>query len=128
MNHIAYFKNDIEEIIDNQDEMCNVAVDYFKGIFTGGGNIIPQELNPGSRVISDTQNANLTKKLEFDEFTKAVKQMHPDKSSGPEGFSPTCFQHFWGLLGREIFESCKSWLRECSFPPELNHTILVLIP
>lgn len=53
--------------------------------------------------------------------------MHFDKTSGPNDLNATFFQHFWGLLGNEIFHCCKSWLRDCSFPAELNNTNLVLI-
>lgn len=127
MIRIDYLKNDNEEIIDNHDEICKMAVEYFKGIFTGEGNVIPQHINLGSRVISDVQNAGLTKELEFDEFSRRSSKCTQTNRPG-DGFSLVFFQHFWALLGKEIFESWKSWLRDCSFPPELNNTTLVLIP
>ena len=79
-------------------------------------------------MLTDTQNANLIAALTFAEFDVAVKQMHPNKASGPDGFSPAFFQHFWQLLGLEVFNCCKKWLDDVSFPAELNNTNLVLIP
>lgn len=124
MIRIDYLKNNNEEIIDNHDEICKMAVEYFKGIFTGEGNVTPQH---GSRVISDVQNAGLTKELEFDEFSRRSRKCTQTNCPG-DGFSPALFQHLWALLGKEIFESCKGWLRDCSFLPGLNNTTLVLIP
>lgn len=46
------------------------------------------------RVITNAHNERLTYAITFDEFTKAVKQIHPDKSAGPDGFSPAFFTHF----------------------------------
>lgn len=74
------------------------------------------------------QNNMLTAELKFEEFTVALKQMHPEKASGPDGFSPTFFQHFWSLIGVEVFEGCKKLLDDNIFPAELNSTNLVLIP
>ncbi|WOH14253.1 hypothetical protein DCAR_0933770 [Daucus carota subsp. sativus] len=54
--------------------------------------------------------------------------MHPDKASGPDGLNPAFFQHFWPMLGREVFECCKEWLLKCTFPADFNNTNLVLIP
>lgn len=70
----------------------------------------------------------LTAEVTFEEFIKAVKQMHPDKASGPDGLNPAFFQHFWALLGKEVYSCCKYWLAEFSFPAEINDTNVVLIP
>ena len=57
----------------------------------------------------------LVEDLTFEEFSVAVKQMHPDKSAGPDGLNPAFYQNFWHLLGFEIFNCCKKWLDEVSF-------------
>lgn len=66
--------------------------------------------------------------LSFEEFSTAIKQMHPDKASGPDGLNPAFFQNFWSILGREVYECCKIWLNTISFPAQLNDTNVVLIP
>lgn len=53
--------------------------------------------------------------------------MHPDKSARPDGFGSAFFQHFWDLLGRDIYSCCNEWLQNLSFPANLNDTTLVLI-
>lgn len=70
----------------------------------------------------------LTEELTFKEFSIAVKQMHPDKASGPDGLNPTFFQTFWNLIGQEVFRHRKSWLETNCFSNDLNNTNVVLIP
>lgn len=78
--------------------------------------------------ISDTHNQLLVAELSFQEFTKVVKQMHPDKISGPDGLNPAFFQQFWPILGNEVYTCCRDWLKLNSFPANLNDTNVVLIP
>lgn len=78
--------------------------------------------------ITCSQNASLTEELSFTEFTQAVKSMHPDKASGPDGLNPAFFQHFWDMLGTEVYNCCKQWLADEVFSSEVNDTTLVLIP
>lgn len=63
----------------------------------------------------------------FKEFSAAVKQMHPDKSAGPDGLNPAFYQKFWTLFGKEVFLSCRKWLQDVAFPASLNDTTVVLI-
>ncbi|KAL8117764.1 hypothetical protein AgCh_015597 [Apium graveolens] len=70
----------------------------------------------------------LTAEFSFEEFTLAIKQMHPDKASGPDVLNPAFFKSFWSIMGHGVFKYCKEWLRNKSFPGELNCTNVVLIP
>lgn len=65
--------------------------------------------------------------MSFEEFTKAVKHMHPDKASEPDRMNPAFFQQFWPCLGRDVFDSCKDWLEQCKFPSNMSDTNVVLI-
>lgn len=38
------------------------------------------------------QNMKLTEEFSFEEFTMAIKQMHLDKVSGPDGLNPAFFR------------------------------------
>lgn len=53
--------------------------------------------------------------------------MDPDNAYGPDGFSPAFFQHFWDLVGREVFKYYKNWLDDNAFLAELNNRNLILI-
>ncbi|WOG95437.1 hypothetical protein DCAR_0414756 [Daucus carota subsp. sativus] len=108
--------------------MCGVVKDYFITLFTVADNVgEPQNLR-GHRSVSAAQNRMLTEDFSFEEFSVTVKQMHPDKASGPDGLNPAFFQNFWSIMGHEVFKCCKEWLHTKKFPGDLNYTNVVLIP
>lgn len=120
---MAYLKTDQDEITDNQEEMCKMTIKYFIGVFAKAEGDNPEQGNPINRVIVDEQNAMLIKELEFEEFKRKLRKCNQTNHMGL-----MVTQHFWGFLRKEIFDNCKSWLRDCSFPPELKNTTLVLTP
>lgn len=63
-----------------------------------------------------------------DEFRVVVFQMHKDKSTGPDDFSPGFYKKFWHVVGPELVRSCTRWLEVGRFPNNLNDTVVVLIP
>lgn len=102
--------------------------EYFTNVFVGPTEIRYYSSNAGDILVSEIQNEKLTAELSFEEFSAAVKQMHLDKASGPDGLNSTFFQHFWSFLVREVFKCCKTWLSENAFPLGINDTNIVLIP
>ena len=54
--------------------------------------------------------------------------MHPDKSSGPDVFNLAFYHKFWPLIGKDIFQTCSTWLHTGEFPKAFNETIITLIP
>ncbi|KAL8114291.1 hypothetical protein AgCh_021226 [Apium graveolens] len=86
------------------------------------------EVEASPRLVTEAHNEKLTEEVTFEEFTIAVNQMHPDKVSGPDGLNPAFYQSFWKIMGKEVFECCKKWLRGDPFPVDLNSTNVVLIP
>lgn len=81
--------------------------EYFKGIFASpSADTNLQEMEPEGTVTRE-HNKRLVAELSFEEFEVAIKQMHPDKASGSDGFNPAFFQHFWSMLGKEVFICCK---------------------
>lgn len=53
------------------------------------------------------QNHMLIEEVNFAKFMLAVNKMHSDKASGPDGLNPDFFQHFWEMLGLDVFKCCK---------------------
>lgn len=131
-NQIVFLENDQGEQLQNHEDMCQVVKGYFTEVFTSSrGQNANQTASPNlssGRRVTTAQNADLVAELTFEEFTNAVKQMHPDKASDPDGLNPAFFQQFWSILGYEVFLCCKEWLSNCSFPANLNDTNMVLIP
>lgn len=108
--------------------MCAVVRDYFVDIFDGVSDTEMLSTGELPHLISSLENDRLTAKLEFPEFKRAIFEMHPDKTPGPDGLNPAFYQHFWDVMGVEVFNCCKEWLEKCSIPAKLNNTNIVLIP
>jgi len=83
-------------------------------------------INP-SISVNDNDNDIPTAPFTKAEFRDAIFSMHPDKCSGPDGYSPGFYQHFWTLCSDDIFKECCDWLDTRQFPPDLNITNIALI-
>lgn len=128
LNHVDMLRNEDGEEVTNHEEMCQVVQRYFTNLFACESRETEIVNEVSSPVISNDQNVGLIADLSLEEFSRAIKQMHPDKASGPDGLNPAFYQHFWNLLGPEVYLRCKSWMSDLAFPAELNDTTIVLIP
>lgn len=126
-NRICFLNNDEGERIESQEGMCDIVRDYFTKLFTEAESTTEMANATSHRRISMEQNVMLTEEFNFEEFTTAVKQMHPDKAGGPDGLNPAFFQSFWKVMGQEVFNQCREWLQNREFPGGLNSTNMVLI-
>ena len=73
----------------------NIILDYFETIFRSNGptniSVLVDAVQP---VVTDKMNTFLTRTFTAEEVHKALKQMHPKKSPGPDGMPPLFYQHF----------------------------------
>lgn len=111
-NMITQLRTDSGDIVTNHVDMCKVVQDYFGNLFGLDGNMNEEELDSFDPVLTKEQRNSLEVDFTFEEFSVAIKQMHPDKSAGPDGLNPAFYQHFWKMLGKELFSSCKQWLND----------------
>lgn len=128
VNHISHLKNEASQLLTDHKELCSLLKEYYENLFGGPDQGSQYTVNEAEVRVSQDQNAKLTDDLSFDEFIDAIKSMHPDKASGPDGLNPGFFQHFWRIMGKEVFKCCKDWLAEGKFSANVNDTNLVLIP
>ncbi|PNY07166.1 ribonuclease H [Trifolium pratense] len=120
-------KNQIVQLEDSHGNVCNspegmklIAKDYFMNLFQqqrGNARWSSTRLIQVSLWTLEDNNA-LTAPFTMAEFKEAIFSMEADKCSGPDGFNPGFYQHFWDLCGHDIFKSGCSWLECGSFPPE----------
>ena len=54
--------------------------------------------------------------------------MAPLKAPGPDGMPPLFYQHFWGLVDKDVTSSILSWLNIGTLPHLVNHTLITLNP
>ena len=108
--------------------MGSITLSYFRNLFSSGlPNFDGLEISL-TDVVSLENNESLVAPFSKEKFTKAIKQMHPEKSPGPNGLNSGFYQRFWLLIGDQIFSASSQWLSTDAFPLGLNNTLIVLIP
>jgi hypothetical protein len=128
VNRITSLDDDVGNKVTNEHGMQEVARQYFVNIFQQQNSEFSSVLDVVSPSISDIDNDTLTAPFTKAEFRAATFSMHPDKCSGPDGYSPGFYQQFWNICGDDIFKECCEWLDTGQFPPDLNFTNIALIP
>nr|KYP46237.1 Transposon TX1 uncharacterized [Cajanus cajan] len=111
-----------------QQDLCQVAQNYFNDLFEAQQSDIAQVIDHISPKITAADNDSLLQPFCISEFKTALFSMHSDKSPGPDGLNPGFYKRFWDLLGPEVFAAGTHWLEQGEFPPQLNNTNVVLIP
>ena len=107
----------------------NIILDYFETIFRSNGPIDTLVLVDAVQpVVTDEMNTFLTRVFTAEEVHKALKQMHPKKSSGLDGMPPLFYQHFWSLTSECVTKTILDFLNMGIIPPNFNETHIVLIP
>lgn len=96
LNYISGLKDEEGTLITSHDGMCMLLKNYFSRVFSEGDSSTASMVQETELVISSSQNEKLIANLTFSEFTQAVKSMHPDKASGPDGLNPAFFNIFGG--------------------------------
>lgn len=95
-------------LVSDQASLCGVARDYFVELFSPIAGTYDPVVEAVKSKVTPEDNILLLASFTKIEFHMAVKQMHPNKSSGPDGLNPDFYQHFWDLCGDEIFlGACK---------------------
>ncbi|GAU33334.1 hypothetical protein TSUD_165990 [Trifolium subterraneum] len=111
-----------------QEKLCEVAKSYFDTLFKPRDGDHDPVLNLIQPRVTDDDNLVLTAPITKVEIQQALFQMHPDKSSGPDGFNPAFYQRFWEQCSDDIFSAASTWLERGYFPTSLNDTNICLMP
>ena len=114
--------------VSDREGLSNLVKTYFEGLFAASTEEVSYGELPIELKIAAEENNGLVARFSLEEFTGAVTQMFPDKAPGPDGLNPGFYQHFWNLLGPEVFQTATGWLETLFFLPNLNDTLLCLIP
>ena len=129
-------KNVIRGIMDesnswrmDSDDIVAFMIKYYQDLFTSlRPNAHGAALDHIPNVITDHINAALVTPFRDNEVKEAFKQVAPLKALRPDGMPPLFFQHFWGVVDRDVTNSVLSWLNTGTIPHLINHTFITLIP
>ena len=84
-------------------------------------------LNLVERVVTPEMNQSLLQNYTAKEVHRALFQMHPSNSPGPDGMSPFFFQKFWHIMGVDVTNAVLSVLHSGRMLHKMNFTHIVLI-
>lgn len=114
---------------DDDQVVEGIILDYFTSSFSSNDTTdMAVLLNVVQLVVTEAINDYLTCEFSLDEVHRALKQMLPKKSPGPNGMSPLFYQHFWSLTSECITRTVLDFLNLGIIPPKFNETHIVLIP
>ncbi|KAL6182497.1 hypothetical protein ACLB2K_043916 [Fragaria x ananassa] len=80
---------------NDESEMEEIITRYYKSLFTTSRpQMFDDDLRFVSSVVSEDMSRSMNRDISEEEVVKALKQMHPSKAPGPDGFSPVFYQQF----------------------------------
>ena len=80
--------------------MEGIILEYFKEIYSTSFPVdFRASLRAVDRRVSKEMNEGLLMEFREEEVWRALKQMHPTKSPGPNCMSPIFFQRYWDIVG-----------------------------
>ncbi|KAA3475887.1 tyrosine decarboxylase 1-like [Gossypium australe] len=112
----------------DQETLKSKAVAFFERLYgetpTTLG-IFPKE---GFHRIEPSEISFLEAAVSNEEIKKALFDMAPLKAPGSDGFHAQFFQSQWNILGNDVSQWVKGVFEGNPIEPELNNTLIVLIP
>ena len=106
-----------------------IILTYFKEIYSSNFPVdFRTSLGAVDRKVSNEMNEDLLMEFRAEEVWRALKQMHPTKSPGPDGMSPIIYQRYWDIVGPHVVNYVLNTLRIGIMPNGLNDTYICLIP
>jgi hypothetical protein len=114
---------------DSDDAMASIVDQYFQDLFTlSHPTPINQTIDCMEPTVTASHNSQLLQTYSAEEIKKAIFQMHPSKSPGPDGMIPFFFQKYWHIIGDDVISAVLSFLKSGHLLRKLNYTHIVLIP
>ncbi|XP_019175768.1 PREDICTED: uncharacterized protein LOC109171094 [Ipomoea nil] len=128
-------RNKVEKLLDDNgiqvegaEAIGGVITNYFTKLFTAETGDVEEVISCINSHILPSDNARLVRPVSADEVRHALFQMHSDKSSGPDGFGPGFFQHYWNIFGSDITLFCRRFFESKKLPARANDTFVMLVP
>ncbi|XP_012852582.1 PREDICTED: uncharacterized protein LOC105972190 [Erythranthe guttata] len=116
---------------EKEFELENIVSEYFRNIFTSehpSMAAMEEMLGAIEPLVGDSMNKTLLEEYTQEEVKRALDEMHPLKSPGPDGFPAVFFQRFWNLVGGDVTKWVLTLLNHQEMPSKGNYTHIMLIP
>ena len=115
--------------VADRDELQALVRNFFIDIYTDDNPPYEPFLLPANRYPSLTaaELDRLARGFTSCEIKKALFDIQPYKTPGPDGFQALFYQKYWDLTGKKLTQVALEVLDGNPVPRELNDTFLVLI-
>ncbi|KAA3481478.1 Retrovirus-related Pol polyprotein LINE-1 [Gossypium australe] len=127
-NRITSLRIDNGDWCSDQEKLQNKAVEFFERLYGEVPTNLKNLPKNGFPCIEPSKTTFLDATISNEEIKKALFNMAPLKAPGSDGFHALFFQSQWDILGTDVCQWVKSVFEVNPIEPELNNTLIVLIP
>ncbi|OMO59932.1 reverse transcriptase [Corchorus capsularis] len=127
-NRVSMLKTDAGDWVMEGNDLRELVLNYYKGLY----DVDSVERTPLALlqhpVITSNSIPALLKEITPGEVFNALFQMKPWKAPEVDGFQAGFYQECWASIGPSLTSLVQSAFETGAFNPNLNQTLLVLIP
>lgn len=130
-NTISSIQYDNGVIYRGQRDIANVAIDYFKKLYTTeniDSRLYEKVFHGFSHCVGPEMNGDLIRQVTEEEIKTTVMDIGAHKAPGPDGFTAIFCHTYWEDIGPEIKKEVVDFFERGTIDSHLNHTNICLIP
>ncbi|XP_042980012.1 uncharacterized protein LOC122310200 [Carya illinoinensis] len=129
INTIKKVANEKGVTANNQEEVSLAFQDFYRNLFsTSAPRGSATLLQSFQARISSEMNRTLTRPYSKEEIQRAILDMNPLGSLGPDGFPALFYHQHWPAVGKEVTEAVLELLNTRKGFKDINRTFISLIP
>uniref|UniRef100_A0A803NFH1 Reverse transcriptase domain-containing protein n=1 Tax=Cannabis sativa TaxID=3483 RepID=A0A803NFH1_CANSA len=127
-NLISTLRDEHGNWVTWENGLPQVVANYFNVLFTSSNTSCQEIIDYVPNVVPDWMNLELGQPIVEEEVKKAVFQMHPDKSPGPDGMTPAFYQKCWPIVKHDVIHCVRKFFEQGIFDNGCGNANVVLIP
>lgn len=130
-NRIHLLRDEVGNEFLSQEDIRNHTTSFFTKLYTtehvASKKRCPNP-TPNPNNLDHLTKAHLDRALEEADIFRAIASFKPLKAPGPDGIHPLFYQKFWPHVKDKVLSFCKLTFETCKMDPQMNTTLLCLIP
>ncbi|KAA3486878.1 LINE-1 reverse transcriptase isogeny [Gossypium australe] len=127
-NRIMSLRVDNGDWCSDQTILQNKAVEFFEKLYGEVPTVLRDTPNNGFPCLNPSEITFLEATILNEEIKRTLFDMAPLKAPGSDGYHTLFFQSKWDILGNDVCQWVKNVFDGRPIEPELNNTLIVLIP
>ncbi|KAL0008398.1 hypothetical protein SO802_009900 [Lithocarpus litseifolius] len=130
-NKIMSIKDYQGEWINDQEAIMVFIQDHFQNLFSSELSFSARQVSSHEGpcpCLSNSEAHTLSLAMLDEEIRHALWSLKPCKSPGPDGIHAGFYQRFWPIVSNSVLFEDKEAFRTRKVPPNLNQTLIALIP